>query len=495
MKKLLAVLISTSLMSSAALAAPNARSGSTPVNSANNTASEKNTVSKDVSSAIREVSEKSAPAVKNTAPAKNNSVTNSASKSSNNNTKNVFSTSSVSSRPSNNNNIKAAPAVPAKNSNVSVAKPNSYTGVSNSKSVPTVNSRQTSGNNVGNNVSKKPNPNVNVTEVNRNRNNYGNSNGNITTTKNYDIKGNRTDNRNNNKTTVINSNKTVVNNANTNRTVINNRNVKKPKVVINNYNNYSTVYTYPRNYYQRYNYYNGIYYKNRGYVNFGVFLGLVGLAAIVHYSTYYIPRSTYVSYNYWPYYRYDYYYNRPRISISYYDSYDPYWTYYDSVYYEQQERRAALAEINKLEDAKASAIHAERSLAYININNASFYKVYTTDALPVSVAEVTVTNDSNNYISAIYFRGTLQTHITNKILIDDAFSYYLPEPLEPGESATYRISLNAFGSWASVKPSDMTLFGVSITGIKTVDGRSIRSESFTEQDQARLDSLKARYGY
>ena len=493
MKKLLAVLISTSLMSSAALAAPNARQGNIAINSTNsqnNTVSVKDTDSKDISPAIRKVSERSVSS-KNTAPVKNDSWRNSAPKASNSNTKSAPSASYVSSKPPNNNNIKTAPAAAVKNSNIpsknKVPKSNGYAAVSNSKNTPIISNTQPS----KNNVSKSLNTNANVTKVNAT--NYGNSNRNtITTTKNYDVKGNRTDNRYNNKTTPVinNKNKAAVNRANTSRTAINNNS----KVVINNYNNRSTVYTYPRNYYQKYNYYNGVYYKNKGYVNFGVFLGLVGLAAIVNYSTHYLSRNTYVSYNYWPYYRYDYYYKTPRISISYYDNYDPYWTYYDSVYYKQQERRAAL-EINNLEDAKASAIYAEKSLTYINVNNASFYKLYTTNTLPVSVAEVTVTNGSNNYISAIYFRGILQTHITNKILIDNAFSYNLPEPLEPGERATYKIPLNAFGNWASVKPSDMTLFGVSITGIKTVEGISIRSDLFTEQDQARLDSLKAKYGY
>jgi hypothetical protein len=126
----------------------------------------------------------------------------------------------------------------------------------------------------------------------------------------------------------------------------------------------------------------------------------------------------------------------------------------------------------------ANAREARRNLALITVSSGRFFRAYSSDAPPAPMAEVTVINNSDLAVSRIFFRGRIESEITNRVLIDDIFNYDLPRPLNPGEREVYRIPLRPFGrwaNWASVRPPDTITFTVIITGITTSSGESIRS--------------------
>ncbi len=200
-----------------------------------------------------------------------------------------------------------------------------------------------------------------------------------------------------------------------------------------------------------------------------------------------------------------YYYNGSRFDYGYspyydyyYYGYTPYTTsyYYSDYYYSKYRHQAAYEEIQRLEQKKTEADAAKKQLNKIKVLRAKFYKQYTTDTLPFSVAEVTVENKSDYAVSAIYFKGSIITHKTSKILIDDSFSYFPEEILEPGAKATYKIHLNEFGNWSKIKqPPDLADFQVSVSGFETADHQSFRSDLFTPSDQKKLNELKKEYAY
>jgi len=194
-------------------------------------------------------------------------------------------------------------------------------------------------------------------------------------------------------------------------------------------------------------------------------------------------------------YFYPYYYGYG----SYQRVYDPYWNYnyyYNSGYYAQK-AQAAREEINRLEESKASAAKANSALTALKIEKARFYKQYFTDRASESMAEIRIVNTSQyDGISKIYFRGDIKTYMTGKQLINDSFDYVLPAPLNSGERATYKIPLNAFGSWAKFQtPPDTAIFTVSVEGVDINDGTSLRGDAFSARDQKRLNQLKKNYVY
>ena len=198
----------------------------------------------------------------------------------------------------------------------------------------------------------------------------------------------------------------------------------------------------------------------------------------------------------WPYYGYDDRHNHRdyRRRNWHYDPYaSNYYYYYDSGYRREREK-AAFSEIERLEEKKAQAQRAKQELAGIKIVRARFYKQFTTDTKPISMAEITVENRSKYPLTKLYFKGNLKTHITNKVLIDEPFEYNMAYTLEQGDRATYKIPLNEFGNWSAARPPDMAIFTVIVTGAVADSGESLTG-IFSASEEKRLSELKRRYAY
>ncbi|MDR1696342.1 MAG: hypothetical protein LBR69_06940 [Endomicrobium sp.] len=201
------------------------------------------------------------------------------------------------------------------------------------------------------------------------------------------------------------------------------------------------------------------------FVYIGIFSGLSTISAIANYRRYFYRTH-----------RRHYFYRRPFINLTFYNYSDPYWTYYDSVYYAEAERIVEAEKHTGETAVQESAVSETAHLSDVTVLNAAFYRVFSTAAPSVPTAEVTVLNNSDYAVSEIYFRGQLETRETGKVLIDDAFNYELPQYLMPGQSAVYKIPLSSFDKWTKVKPPDTAVFSVVITGITADSGESVRNK-------------------
>jgi len=170
---------------------------------------------------------------------------------------------------------------------------------------------------------------------------------------------------------------------------------------------------------------------------------------------------------------------------------------YNNFYYDKYNKDAANARktIEILEAKKAQKQDAEKKLSKISVVSAKFYKKYTTDKIPQSIAEITLENASDYSLKKLYFRGILKTHITNKLIIDEFFNYEISGVQEPSEMATYKIPLNAFGGWSKAKAPDLAVFTVTLEGLESRRGRKVQKGSFTPSDEKLLEKLKKEYGY
>lgn len=178
-------------------------------------------------------------------------------------------------------------------------------------------------------------------------------------------------------------------------------------------------------------------------------------------------------------------------------SYNPYYGGYDNYYYEKYtcDAQKARKKIEKLEAAKDSEENVRKELSKIVILEAKFYKQYTTHSASVSTAEITLDNGSKYAVKRIYFRGNLKTHLTKKLIIDEAFNYDTANTLESSDRATYKIPLNSFGNWSKTRAPDLAVFEVIVEGIETPDGKIIKTGNFTSSDGKLLKKLKKEYGY
>ncbi|MCA6071769.1 MAG: hypothetical protein LE168_05340 [Endomicrobium sp.] len=155
---------------------------------------------------------------------------------------------------------------------------------------------------------------------------------------------------------------------------------------------------------------------------------------------------------------------------------------------------AALTEIELLEKRKAESEAARRQVSRVKVIEAIFYKQFTTDTSPISIAELTVQNKSDYSVTAVFFRGKIVTPQTEKVIIDDTFKYDMLEELPTGEKKTYNIPLNDFGQWSKVQPPDLVKFEVTVVGIET-SGGAVLVTAFSEEDGQRLSKLKNKYLY
>ncbi|MDR2066530.1 MAG: hypothetical protein LBP57_01640 [Endomicrobium sp.] len=175
---------------------------------------------------------------------------------------------------------------------------------------------------------------------------------------------------------------------------------------------------------------------------------------------------------------------------------ETYYTY-DRFYGSEDRRKRSYGQLNKmmlLEQKKTQSKLAQKEISKVKVLQAKFYKQYTPDTLPISIAEITVENNSQTPIITVFCRGRLVAYKTGNVLFDGTFKYDMPKELTVGSKETYEIDLNSFGQWSKVRVPDLTKFEVDIVGIETSEGKVLVSE-FSKEDKEKLQKLRKRYIY
>ncbi|MDR0724013.1 MAG: hypothetical protein LBF23_02375 [Endomicrobium sp.] len=198
-------------------------------------------------------------------------------------------------------------------------------------------------------------------------------------------------------------------------------------------------------------------------------------------------------------YALDYYWDFPYGPVYEYDEdkYGETYYTYDRFYGSEGRRKRSYQELNKmalLEQKKNQSRLVQKEIAKVKVIQSKFYKQYTTDTLPISIAEITVENNSDTPIITVFCRGRLISHKTGEVLVDDTFKYDMPKELPSGTKETYEIDLNSFGQWAKVRVPDLTKFEVEIVGIETNKGKVLVAE-FSKEDKEKLKKLRKKYIY
>ncbi len=104
--------------------------------------------------------------------------------------------------------------------------------------------------------------------------------------------------------------------------------------------------------------------------------------------------------------------------------------------------------------------------------------------------EISVRNNTGRTVSRAYFHAILLTPGREMPWVEDEFIYPITGGLESGESATWNLSPNAFGTWGNApRDRDDLVLIVRPVGLDGTDGVSFTGEPFTNQDAAQLREL------
>lgn len=158
---------------------------------------------------------------------------------------------------------------------------------------------------------------------------------------------------------------------------------------------------------------------------------------------------------------------------------------------ETKDAQKAQSEIAELEAFKAKAQQAILQLSAFEVQNARFY--YSDSGfMREPIIELTVKNGLDQPISRAYFQGVLKTPGRAVPWVEETFNYSIPGGLEPGESATWKLSPNMFGDWGNApKDREDMVLTVTPTRLDGPNGEALLDGEFPDYKQERLEKLKA----
>jgi hypothetical protein len=157
---------------------------------------------------------------------------------------------------------------------------------------------------------------------------------------------------------------------------------------------------------------------------------------------------------------------------------------------EAKKRAQAEAEIGDLEKKRSESERAKVELAKFVVSKARFKKVKRYFNLD-PIIELSVKNGTDKPISAVYFMGTLATPGRAVPWLKESFSYKISGGLEPGESANWNLAPNMFSEWGKVEGAPDMVLTVEVLRLDGADGSELYSLTFSDEDQKRLDALRA----
>lgn len=156
-----------------------------------------------------------------------------------------------------------------------------------------------------------------------------------------------------------------------------------------------------------------------------------------------------------------------------------------------KERAQALAEIQELTEAQAAAEKAKAALARFEVIKSRFYQEQVS-YMKRPVIELTVKNGTDQPVARAYFVGTVASPGRAVPWLREDFNYSIAGGIEPGETASWRLSPNMFSGWSVDTPRD-AVFTVEVVRLDGPDDKTLFDSAFPETKAKRLAALRAQY--
>ena len=148
--------------------------------------------------------------------------------------------------------------------------------------------------------------------------------------------------------------------------------------------------------------------------------------------------------------------------------------------------------LDKLLAKKEQADKTRKQLARFEVLDSTFYiKETGTVVGSYPVAELTVKNNTDTPVSRVFFSGIIKSPGRSVPWIQEKFNYQIPGGVEPGEKAHWKLNLNKYSAWGSVKVPEDAELKVMTTRLYGPDGKSIYPEiEFNDKDNSKLTELQ-----
>lgn len=161
----------------------------------------------------------------------------------------------------------------------------------------------------------------------------------------------------------------------------------------------------------------------------------------------------------------------------------------------QRERAQVESEIRELLAKQAGAAEARRQLEQFQVTRSRFFQEPQRFGRPEPIIELDVVNGTQAAISRAYFRGTVASPGRQVPWLSESFNYSIRGGLEPGESASWRLSPNMFSAWGNVSAPDDALFTVKVYRLDGPDGEALYDATGLDDfERSRLKTLQERFG-
>ena len=163
----------------------------------------------------------------------------------------------------------------------------------------------------------------------------------------------------------------------------------------------------------------------------------------------------------------------------------------------EKERSEILGKIEELEKEKARSGQALEKLKAFVVERSLFYynKGGFSGLITEPVIELAVKNNTLYAVSRVYFNGTLTSPGRSVPWVKEDFNYQIPGGLEPGESATWKLSPNMFEWDQAPKDRNDLILTVTVFRLDGSNGEPLfDSKGFSEFDGETLNDFRKRLG-
>jgi len=149
-------------------------------------------------------------------------------------------------------------------------------------------------------------------------------------------------------------------------------------------------------------------------------------------------------------------------------------------------------EIEELEATLLKSQEIKKSLSKFEVTKSRFHMRKSRYFGPEPIINLSVKNGTEQAISRAYFRGNLSTPGRSIPWVEEDFNYSIPGGLEPGESASWKLSPNMFSKWGSVKHKSDMVFTVNVKQLDGPKGKVLFEDKWTNESEERLKELKSK---
>lgn len=157
----------------------------------------------------------------------------------------------------------------------------------------------------------------------------------------------------------------------------------------------------------------------------------------------------------------------------------------------QDQIKQMAQEVVELEAEKVASGAARDQLANFEIKRSRLLKKKHPEYHYQPTIELIVKNGTENSVSNAHFTGVLASPGRPVPWLKEKFKHEISGGIEPGERATWCLAPDISSAWGTVDAPNDAVLTVTVERLDGPDGKPLFENTFTEEDQERINELLA----